>query len=363
MKVKMYLTVYAKYMESLSLFPNLFGVIYEHAPCHTHSSCSFQEPEQQAVNPVAALAQLVPDVALPALPTRLGDGLGPYHGGLAKTNENTEGFHQGLKICEGTAQVVAQGLMASEQAIPGVALGNLVRAIGSARRVLQMRYIVGSASSAKEHAKSLNSGFDAYGKDITDRTALTLDLLDNTVYAAYGVLDTVVWLTEVRAFSLGEAAVAVGTANNIVFAVAVAGEIALDGYQMHKQADLEGRLQAAIAQIDAALADQRLADQENPQVAAAIERLAASREHYGTALKRIHKDRLMLGFNIFRNLLLIAAVIAGVAKYRNKVYFGVLTGVTGVMGFHRIWTDSTLSSVRKRHAAAEEMLQRAAPAA
>jgi hypothetical protein len=178
--------------------------------------------------------------------------LEPVHSGFVHTFEDTEGFHQCCKINEGIAQLISQMLVASEHAMPGMALGRLGHAIGTARRMLQMRYIFGSIDGVLTTSKKMNSPMDPDQPPV-DRRALQLDLATSLGYTAYGITDTAVWLEEIGAISLGEHSAAMGTANGVLFCLAVAGEIACDAHQLRKETALAARLRDALEEADQAV--------------------------------------------------------------------------------------------------------------
>jgi hypothetical protein len=409
----------------------------------------------------------------------------PHHGGFVHTWENTEGLHQGCKIPESVALILSQILLSTQQGIPGAALGNLGNAIGTARRLLQMRYIFGSVEGMRTSAHAVRQ--PAPGADARDAA---FDLATSAAYTAYALTDTVVWLTEVRALTqLGDAAATLGTVNGIFFCVAVSLEAATDSYQLHKSTTLQSQLTAAIQQRRGALVgEDALARTLDERIAAHVQQrqgrmnellgqlggqsgirrlelqlqtrmqahqrevagqLTAAANQMGgmaevqrqkamlqrgetvsreltqyVALERRHSDRTaafagtdlaarvaqmneyraleaqarspeateaaaveglpaeqlgalaplrqlrklevisarvtsdqrLLVVNIAKNICLLAAMIGGLVACRSKTYFAVLTGLSGTLGFCRIFKGGTLGEVRKRDQAARQYL-------
>jgi hypothetical protein len=282
--------------------------------------------------------------------------LGKFAGAI----EGTEFWHQFLKPIEGFLQIIGQALTDSHVAMPAAAIGNGVRAINSARRVLQTRYFWGSADGLREGAKSLNTGVDANGKPI-DRTAVGLEVVDGAIYTAYGVTDIIVWLTEINAFSLGEAAVAVGQANDILFTAAAFFEACVDGWQLKKQVALEAELQ----QLDAGLValEANLATAQGRDADAVL--VTAGRAELQKVIATVHRDRNLLIINIIKNAVLLTAAITGMTAFRNRYYFGALTAASGLLGAYRLFSDGSLSAVKKRFAEARKVFEapQIAPAA
>ncbi len=266
--------------------------------------------------------------------------------------EKSEGQHQGWKVVEGIASLVAQLSFAGGQTGLGGPLAALATAINNGRRLFHVRETAGSVHaivSLDERRKTADAyradeeegnGNDPAGFDRTDNG---LAMAETVAFLAFNVADTVMWVEEIGAASLGTASSTIGAFSGGVFCAALAIDSIRSGIQIRTQTTLETALIAKRKEVETA--GNQPADGEIH-----ASKLAAIDED----LTQVRKDRIALVFNIIKNTALIAAVIAGLVKFRSVAYFASLCLVSGACGSYQIWTSRCLGDVKQRQQQIQE---------